>query len=300
MPTGAARNGTGYGAIGEILQAQGLDNMSAAIKKERLDLLLVQRGLAESRQQAQRLIMAGEVTVDGARHDKPGRSVPVEAAIKVRATLPYVSRGGLKLEAALRHFTLDVSGLVAADIGASTGGFTDCLLQYGAARVYAIDVGYGQLAWKLQTDSRVVVLDRTNVRHLAALPGGVLVDLAVIDASFISLSLVLPAALRLLKPDGRIIALVKPQFEAGAGQVGKGGVVRDVRTHRRVLEETIACARDLGLMATSVTVSPAPGPAGNIEFLLLLIHRTADQVPADVTAAIADALDAAQSLRRTG
>jgi len=274
--------------------------MSVAAKKERLDLLLVQRGLAESRQQAQRLIMAGEVSVDGVRHDKPGRSVPVDAAIRVRAALPYVSRGGLKLEAALRHFAVDVSALVAADIGASTGGFTDCLLQHGASRVYAIDVGYGQLAWKLQTDARVVVLDRTNVRHLTALPDGVLVDIVVIDASFISLALVLPAALRLLKPGGQIIALVKPQFEAGAGYVGKGGVVRDARTHRRVLEETIACAHDLGLVTVALTVSPAPGPAGNVEFLLLLVRETTEQAAMDVAAAIANALDAAQSLHRAG
>ena len=274
--------------------------MSAAAKKERLDLLLVQRNLAESRQQAQRLIMAGEVTVDGVRHDKPGKSVPVDAAIAVRAALPYVSRGGLKLEAALRDFAVDVTGLIAADIGASTGGFTDCLLQHGAARVYAIDVGYGQLAWKLQTDPRVVVLDRTNVRHLAALPDGVLVDIAVIDASFISLALVLPAALRLLKPDGQIIALVKPQFEAGAEHVGKGGVVRDARTHRRVLEETIARAQELDLMTTALTVSPAPGPAGNIEFLLLLARAAVDHAPVDCAAAITQALAAAQALRRAG
>ena len=274
--------------------------MSAAAKKERLDLLLVQRNLAESRQQAQRLIMAGEVTVDGVRHDKPGKSVPVDAAIAVRAALPYVSRGGLKLEAALRDFAVDVTGLIAADIGASTGGFTDCLLQHGAARVYAIDVGYGQLAWKLQTDPRVVVLDRTNVRHLAALPDGVLVDIAVIDASFISLTLVLPAALRLLKPDGQIIALVKPQFEAGAEHVGKGGVVRDARTHRRVLEETIARAQELDLMTTGLTVSPAPGPAGNIEFLLLLARAAVDHAPVDCAAAITQALAAAQALRRAG
>ncbi|HRW48756.1 MAG TPA: TlyA family RNA methyltransferase [Caldilinea sp.] len=274
--------------------------MSAAAKKERLDLLLVQRGLAESRQQAQRLIMAGEVTVDGVRHDKPGKSVPVDAAVAVRAALPYVSRGGLKLEAALRDFGADVSGLVAADIGASTGGFTDCLLQHGAARVYAIDVGYGQLAWKLQTDPRVIILDRTNVRHLEALPDGALADLAVIDASFISLALVLPAALRLLKPDGRIIALVKPQFEAGAEHVGKGGVVRDERTHRRVLEETVERAQELGLATSAVTVSPAPGPAGNIEFLLLLVRDGAERLPADIAAAIGRALEAAQSLRRSG
>ncbi len=184
--------------------------------KQRLDLLLVERELAESREQARRLIMAGEVSVDGQMQDKPGFAAPIIATLAVRAPLPYVSRGGLKLAAALDAFALDVAGLVAVDVGASTGGFTDCLFQRGAARVYAIDVGYGQLAWKLRTDPRVVVLDRTNVRHLDALPDGALADLAVIDASFISLALVLPATLRLLTPAGQVIALIKPQFEAEA------------------------------------------------------------------------------------
>lgn len=269
-------------------------------KKERLDLLVVARGLAESREQAQRLIMAGEVAVDGVRQDKPGRAVAHDAAITVRAPLPYVSRGGLKLAAALDAFAFDVTGLVAADVGASTGGFTDCLLQRGAARVYAIDVGYGQLAWKLQSDPRVVVLDRTNVRHLDALPNGVLADLAVIDASFISLALVLPATLRLLTPDGQVIALIKPQFEAGAEQVGKGGVVRDPKVHRRVLVETCAQAVALGLAVAGLTVSPAPGPAGNIEFLVWLRRSTgAIMPPSDPDHLIDAALAAAQQLRRT-
>ncbi|HAJ38887.1 MAG TPA: TlyA family rRNA (cytidine-2'-O)-methyltransferase [Chloroflexi bacterium] len=267
-------------------------------KKERLDLLLVARGLATSREQAQRLIMAGEVEVNGVRHDKPGRSVAQDAAITVRAPLPYVSRGGLKLAAALDAFALDVTGLLAADVGASTGGFTDCLLQRGAARVYAIDVGYGQLAWKLQSDPRVVVLDRTNVRHLEALPDGVLADLAVIDASFISLTLVLPATLRLLKPDGQVIALIKPQFEAGADQVGKGGVVRDPKVHRRVLAETCALAASLALTVAGLTVSPAPGPAGNIEFLIWLRRSQSDAPPSDPERLIDAALSAAQQLRR--
>lgn len=267
-------------------------------KKERLDLLVVARGLAASREQAQRLIMAGEVEVDGVRQDKPGRTVAHDAAITVRAALPYVSRGGLKLAAALDAFAFDVTGLVAADVGASTGGFTDCLLQRGAARVYAIDVGYGQLAWKLQTDPRVVVLDRTNVRHLDALPDGVLADLAVIDASFISLALVLPATLRLLTPDGQVIALIKPQFEAGAEQVGKGGVVRDPKVHRRVLVETCALAATLGLAVAGLTVSPAPGPAGNIEFLVWLRRPTNTVAQPDVERLIDSALAAAQQLRR--
>ena len=246
------------------------DGRRQKVEKQRLDLLLVQRGLVETREQARRLIMAGEVTVDGQVHDKPGQAVATTAELAVRAPLPYVSRGGLKLAAALDDFAMDVGGLVAVDVGASTGGFTDCLLQRGAAKVYAIDVGYGQLAWKLQTDPRVVVLDRTNVRYLEALPGGELADLAVIDASFISLALVLPPSLRLLHLQGEVVALIKPQFEAGKDDVGKGGVVRDRRVHRRVLHETVAMTQSLGLHAAGLTISPAPGPAGNIEFLIRL------------------------------
>lgn len=267
------------------------------MKKERLDLLVVARGLAESREQAQRLIMAGEVEVNGVRQDKPGRAIPVDAAITVRQPLPYVSRGGLKLAAALDAFAFDVNGCVAIDVGASTGGFTDCLLQRGATRVYAIDVGYGQLAWKLQSDARVVVLDRTNVRHLEALPDGVLADLAVIDASFISLTQVLPATVRLIKPDAQVIALVKPQFEAGIDDVGKGGVVRDPKIHRRVLVDTCAAAQALDLHVAGLTVSPAPGPAGNIEFLLWL-WRASPKTDIDLEQAIDTALQSAQELRR--
>lgn len=271
--------------------------MTANAKKVRLDLLLVARGLAASREQAQRLIMAGTVEVDGVRQEKPGRSVSRDANITVRAALPYVSRGGLKLAAALDAFAFDVTGLTAVDVGASTGGFTDCLLQRGAARVYAIDVGYGQLAWKLQRDPRVVVLDRTNVRHLEALPDGVRANLAVIDASFISLALVLPATLRLIQPEGQVIALIKPQFEAGAEQVGKGGVVRDPKVHRRVLVDACALAADLALTVAGLIVSPAPGPAGNIEYLIWL-RRPANDAPPDPEQLIDAALSAAQQLRR--
>lgn len=272
-------------------------------KKERLDLLLVARGLAATREQARRLIMAGEVTVDGQISDKPGKSVPPDAALQVQAALPYVSRGGLKLAAALEDFGLDVTGLIAVDVGASTGGFTDCLLQHGAARVYAIDVGYGQLAWKLRVDPRVVVMDRTNIRHLESLPGGDVADLAVIDASFISLALVLPPTLRLLRPDGQIIALVKPQFEAGRDNVGKGGVVRDEQVHRQVLANTMELARANGLHVAGLTVSPAPGPAGNVEFLIWLLRAPAGEGGKgaevfDQEQAIADALAAARALRR--
>ena len=263
----------------------------------RLDQLLVARGLAESRERARRLIMAGEVTVAGAVADKAGHVVASDADIVVRAQMPFVSRGGLKLEAALDAFALDVSGLTALDVGASTGGFTDCLLQRGAARVYAVDVGYGQLAWKLRSDARVVAIERTNIRYLEALPGGALADIAVIDASFIGLSLVLPATLRLLAPTGTIVALVKPQFEAGKGQVGAGGVVRDPATHRRVLEEVAASAADSALVVAGVVVSPAPGPAGNIEFLL---HLRRGGPAIDFAAAVAAALEAAKRLRKQG
>jgi len=232
----------------------------------RLDHLLVERGLADTGEKARALIMAGLVTVDGRRADKAGASVPSDAAVEVKGGLPYVSRGGLKLAAALDAFGIDVAGLVAADIGASTGGFTDCLLQRGAARVYAIDVGYGQLAWPLRQDRRVVVMERVNVRYLDGLPE--LGDLATIDTSFISLSLVVPAALRLLKPAGRVIALIKPQFEAGRGQIGKGGVVRDPAVHRRVLAQVLAWGREWGLRSPGLIPSPIKGPAGNVEFLV--------------------------------
>jgi 23S rRNA (cytidine1920-2'-O)/16S rRNA (cytidine1409-2'-O)-methyltransferase len=227
--------------------------------------------------------MAGEVMVDGQMMDKPGRLVPAAATLQVRTPLPYVSRGGVKLAAALDAFALDVTGLVAVDVGASTGGFTDCLLQRGAARVYAVDVGYGQLAWKLRSDPRVVVLERTNVRHLEQLPGSVLVDLAVIDASFIGLSLVLPAALHLLRSGGEIVALVKPQFEAGVDDVGKGGVVRDARVHRRVLEEVVAVAHSAGLIVAGLTASPLRGPAGNVEFLIWLRPGPAAEIEIERT-----------------
>lgn len=265
-------------------------------KKERLDVLLVNRGLAESCAWAQRLIMAGQVLINDKVHDKPGKSVPIDAAVRVRTPPPYVSRGGLKLAAALDEFGLDVSGLVAIDVGASTGGFTDCLLQQGTARVYAIDVGYGQLAWKLRTDSRVTVLERTNIRHLEQLPGGVLADLGVIDASFIGLGLVLPATLRLLKPDGQIVALIKPQFEADKEQVGEGGVVRNAQTHRDVVKEVAQLAAQLGLTVAGLAVSPAPGPAGNIEFLIWLRRTPSAAIELDV--AIDRVLQAAANLNK--
>ncbi|MDQ7028445.1 MAG: TlyA family RNA methyltransferase [Ardenticatenia bacterium] len=236
--------------------------------KERLDVLLVRRGLAESRTRAQRLIMAGEVSVDGRAVAKPGVRVPLDAQVTVRRRPPYVSRGGLKLSAALDRFGLHPAGLVVADVGASTGGFTDVLLQRGAARVYAIDVGYGQLAWKLRQDPRVVVMERTNARRVEALPEQV--DLVTVDVSFISLRLILPSARKWLRTDGDVIALVKPQFEAGREHVGKGGVVWDPAVHRRVLRELSAWARSHRWRLLGMTASPLRGPAGNVEFFLWL------------------------------
>lgn len=241
---------------------------AARVPKRRLDLLLVERGLTESRARAQRLIMANVVRVDGQPVDKPGTRVPEDAKITVEQGLPYASRGGLKLEAALDAFSISVTGVVAADVGASTGGFTDCLLQRGARRVYAIDVGYGQLAWTLRQDPRVVVMERTNARHVAALPEQV--GFASIDVSFISLRLILPRVRGWLLPDAAVVPLLKPQFEAGREQVGKGGVVRDPAVHRQVLEHILGWASTLQLYPWGVIRSPLEGPAGNIEFLALL------------------------------
>lgn len=265
--------------------------------KQRLDRLLAERGLAETREQAKRLIMAGEVTVDGQMIDKPGTMVPAGVEIQVERPLPYVSRGGIKLAAALDAFELDVGGVIAADIGASTGGFTDCLLQRGAAHVFAIDVGYGQLAWKLRNDERVTVMERTNARLLERLPGDVLADLAVVDASFISLSLILPAALRMLTPHGQVIALIKPQFEAGKDRVGKGGVVRDERVHRDVLDRTWELAASLKLGVAGLCVSPLLGPAGNTEFLIWLRREQPDTI--DAESSIARVLRNARGLRKS-
>jgi 23S rRNA (cytidine1920-2'-O)/16S rRNA (cytidine1409-2'-O)-methyltransferase len=240
-------------------------------QKERLDLLMVERGLAESRQQAQRLIMAGQVLVDDRPVDKPGTRVPIASNLRATGAPPFVSRGGLKLEAALQAFGLEVQGLVTADVGASTGGFTDCLLQRGAARVYAIDVGYGQLAWKLQQDPRVVIMDRTNARYLEELPEPV--SLVTIDVSFISLKLILPAVMGWLTPGGQIVGLIKPQFEAGPENVGKGGVVRDPAVHHQVLADITSWADAQRLGLQGLIRSPITGPAGNVEFLA---HWAAD------------------------
>ncbi len=236
--------------------------------KVRLDQLLVQRGLVDSRERGQRLIMAGEVLVNDRMVDKPGQPIDPEAAIRIKEPLPYVSRGGLKLAAALDRFSISIAQAVCADVGASTGGFTDCLLQRGAARVYAIDVGYGQLDWKLRRDPRVVVMDRTNARYVEALPEPI--DLATIDASFISLRLILPAVIKWLRPEAHVVALIKPQFEAGREKVGKGGVVRDAAVHAEVLRSIWKMAHELGCSPIDIMRSPVEGPAGNIEFLIWL------------------------------
>ena len=236
--------------------------------KERLDVLMVQRGLSDSRSKAQAVIMSGLVYVDGQKADKPGMSYEAEAEIEVRGHgCPYVSRGGLKLEKALRDFGVHPDGWVCSDSGASTGGFTDCLLQQGAAKVFAIDVGYGQLAWKLRQDPRVVCMERTNIRYVTPEDLGEPLDLSVVDVSFISLKLVLPVLQKLLKPTGQILCLIKPQFEAGREKVGKKGVVRDPATHLEVLEGFVSLAQSLQLSIRNLTYSPVRGPEGNIEFL---------------------------------
>lgn len=233
-----------------------------------MDVLLLERGLAATREQARALIMAGSATVDGVVVDKVGTKVDDEAVIAVAAAPRFVGRGGLKLEKALDAFQLDVSGMVAMDVGASTGGFTDCLLQRGAAKVYAVDVGYGQLDWRLRSDPRVITMERTNARYLTGLPEPV--DMATMDVSFISIRLVLPAIGRLLRPGAQAIVLVKPQFEAGRQQVGKGGVVRDPAVHRAVLRELVSWGDREGFGFQKLAVSPIRGPAGNAEFLSMI------------------------------
>ena len=239
-------------------------------RKERLDVLVVERGLAESRTKAQALILAGQVVVADQRVDKPGALVPVEAELRLKGeVLPYVSRGGLKLKAALTRFGLEVRGRVAADIGASTGGFTDCLLQEGVVRVHAIDVGYGQLHEKLRTDARVRSRERVNARYLTEEDLPEPVDVVVIDVSFISLTQVLPAVLPFLRPGGLLVALVKPQFEVGPDKVGKGGVVKDPLARQGAIDTLSAFVTERGLRVRGVMDSTVPGPAGNVEALLV-------------------------------
>lgn len=235
--------------------------------RDRLDRLMVERGLVESREKAQALIMAGEVLVEGRKAQKPGESVPASSRIELLSRPRFVGRGGIKLQAALEQFKVDPTGFICLDVGASTGGFTDCLLQNGAARVHALDVGHGQFDWKLRNDSRVVVYEGVNARHLTKEQIGEPVDLAVCDVSFISLTLILPAVVPVLKADGQMIVLVKPQFEAGREQVGKGGIVRDPAVQQAACDRVAAAVETLGFRWTAID-SPIPGAEGNREILL--------------------------------
>lgn len=255
--------------------------------RPRLDQALYDQGLAPSREAARRLVMAGEVLVDGHLANKPGQPVGQGAVLEIKARPRYVSRGGEKLAAALQEFEISPEGWVCADVGASTGGFTDCLLQGGAAKVYAIDVGYGQLAWSLRQDERVVVMERVNARYLNELPEKV--ALVCMDASFISLKLLIPAARLWLDAGGQMILLVKPQFEAGKSQVGKGGVVRAEETHLAVLRDILTFASDAKMSIRGLMPSPITGPAGNIEFLLWLVEGM-DNAGLDIEGMARDAL----------
>ena len=259
--------------------------------KKRLDVLLVEQGYAGSRTKAQAIIMSGLVYVDGQKADKPGVSYEESVDIEVRTGgCPYVSRGGLKLEKALRDFGVDPTGYVCSDSGASTGGFTDCLLQQGASKVFAIDVGYGQLDWKIRSDPRVVVMERTNVRYVTPEDIGEPLDLSVIDVSFISLRIVLPVIKTLLKPTGQVLCLIKPQFEAGKEIVAKGkGVVRDPAVHKEVLDCFVALTQEIGFTILGLTFSPVKGPEGNIEFLAYLTLDDKAGITPDTASVVNDA-----------
>lgn len=239
--------------------------------KERLDLLLVERGFAPSREKAKTMIMEGNVFVDDQREDKAGSMFLTDCRIEIRGnTLKYVSRGGLKLEKAMKQFGISLEHKICMDIGASTGGFTDCMLQSGAKKVYAVDVGYGQFAWKLRTDERVVCMEKTNIRYVTPQDIADALDFASVDVSFISLTKVLGPAKELLSPEGEMVCLIKPQFEAGREKVGKKGVVRDEKVHKEVIEKVIDCAKDLGFAIQNLEYSPIKGPEGNIEYLIYI------------------------------
>ncbi len=258
--------------------------------KERLDILLVNKGLAPSRERAKTMIMEGNVFVNQQREDKAGTKVSDDAVIEVRGnTLKYVSRGGLKLEKAMIHFGISLEDQVCMDIGASTGGFTDCMLQNGAKKVYAVDVGYGQFAWKLRTDERVVCMEKTNIRYVTPEDIEDRLDFASVDVSFISLSKVLPAAKELLKDGGQMVCLIKPQFEAGREKVGKKGVVRDANVHREVIEKVISDAKELGFSILHLEYSPIKGPEGNIEYLVHIQKGSFEGEYIDVDAVVAAA-----------
>lgn len=257
------------------------------MKKVRLDQLVYELGFTDSRERAKTTVMSGLVFVNGQRADKPGMPVAHDAKIEVHGdALPFVSRGGFKLDKALKVFPVDPSGKVCIDCGASTGGFTDVLLQHGAAKVYAVDVGYGQLAWKLRNDERVINLERTNLRYVTSEQIPELMDLAVMDVSFISIKLVLPAVKALLKPDADLICLIKPQFEAGREEVGKKGVVRDRAVHEHVIHCILDFAPEIGLTVMGLDFSPIKGPEGNIEYICHMKNRIGEAVPIDVEAVV--------------
>ena len=242
--------------------------------KIRLDRLLVERGLVESRERGHALILAGQVLVNGQKQDKAGALVPADAVLRILGeVLPYVSRGGLKLEGALKEFNISVDGKTALDVGASTGGFTDCLLQHGTKKVYAVDVGYGQLAWKLRQDPRVITIERVNIRDIASSLVPELIDIAVIDVSFISLEKVVFSILKFFKPGAELVALIKPQFEVGREQVGKGGIVRDEVARDTAVKRVENFIRGLGLEVKGVIPSPITGQDGNVEFLIYAIRQ---------------------------
>ncbi len=260
--------------------------------KKRLDVLLTEQMYADTRSKAQAIIMAGQVYVNGQKADKPGTAYEETVQIEVRGvTCPYVSRGGLKLEKALRDFGVKPEGFVCSDSGASTGGFTDCLLQQGAKKVFAIDVGYGQLDWKIRSDERVVVMERTNIRYVTPEDLGEPLDLSVIDVSFISLKIVLPAIKALLKSTGQVLCLIKPQFEAGKEKVGKKGVVREPEIHKEVLDAFVETVTELGFTILGLTFSPVKGPEGNIEFLGHLTLEDKPGIIPDTAQVVRDAHD---------
>ncbi len=260
--------------------------------KERLDVLLVNRGLAPSREKAKTMIMEGNVFVNNNREDKAGSTFPDDCKIEIHGkTLQYVSRGGLKLEKAMKHFDIVLDGKVCMDIGASTGGFTDCMLQNGAAKVYAVDVGYGQFAWKLRNDERVVCMEKTNIRYVTPDQIDDKLDFASVDVSFISLTKVLGPARELLKDNGQMVCLIKPQFEAGKEKVGKKGVVRDKKVHEEVIEKVISFAIEIGFSIHNLEYSPIKGPEGNIEYLVH-IEKT-DDAKMDENVSIHEVVEAA-------
>lgn len=254
--------------------------------KKRLDVLLVEQGLAESREKAKAIIMSGIVYVDNEKEDKAGSTFEETCQVEVRGkTLPYVSRGGLKLEKAMRTFPIRLEDTICMDVGSSTGGFTDCMLQNGARQVFAVDVGHGQLAWKLRNDPRVVCMEKTNIRYVTKEQiGGVELDFASIDVSFISLTKVLPPVYEMLRQGGAVVALIKPQFEAGREKVGKKGVVRDKKVHQEVIEKILEFAPTLGLIPCGLTYSPVKGPEGNIEYLVWLVKDTEAEMPSGLSA----------------